>query len=385
MSGLKIIADANMRGVEAVFQPYGEVHLVEGRSLRRQDLQGADVLLVRSVTSVDSELLRGTGVRFVGTATSGLEHVDGHYLAEQGIRFAHARGSNANAVVEYDLAAIAACDDYLERLLDGGVLGIVGQGHVGAALARCARALGIRIRCHDPWLESVEDQADLAAVLAADVICLHPELTRRKPHPSYHLLNADRLAQVSGDSLLINTSRGAVVDNAALCERLQQGRGPACVLDVWEHEPHLQPGLLEQVRLGTPHIAGHSLDAKLEGTRMLGAALATAFDLAPPGVPREAGGAPTLSAPQELAGSALLRWLLSARYDIGADDAALRHAVTGPGTAATPAAVAAAFDDLRRHYPQRRELRGSPVCAPSAPEAWASALGYQPVAAESTR
>ncbi|WP_116365036.1 4-phosphoerythronate dehydrogenase [Parahaliea mediterranea] len=372
MSGLTIVADANMRGVETVFSPYGEVQLVEGRSLRRQDLQGADVLLVRSVTSVDSELLRGTGVRFVGTATSGLEHVDAHYLAEQGIRFAHARGSNANAVVEYVLAAIAACDNYLERLLEGGVLGIVGQGHVGRALARCARALGVQVRAHDPWLESVEDAADLAAVLAADVICLHPELTRRKPHPSYHLLDAQALEQLPQHSLLINASRGAVVDNAALCSLLQQGRGPACVLDVWEHEPHLQPGLLQQVRLGTPHIAGHSLDAKLEGTRMLGAALAAAFDLAPPAL-LEGDAVATLAAPPGLAGGDLLRWLLQARYDIRADDAALRDALAG----ASGAQAAQAFDALRRLYPQRRELKGSPVYAPAAPAAWATALGYR--------
>ncbi|TXS95634.1 4-phosphoerythronate dehydrogenase [Parahaliea maris] len=373
MSGLKIVADANMRGVEAVFSQYGSVELVEGRNLRRGQLEGADVLLVRSVTSVDSSLLQGTGVQFVGTATSGLEHVDQHYLQTQGVRFAHARGSNANAVVEYVLAGIAACDDYLERLLAGGVLGIVGQGHVGRALARCARQLGIQLRCYDPWLDAVEDAAELDEVLGVDVLCLHPELTRQKPWPSYHLLDAARLGQLPADSLLINASRGAVVDNAALLERLAAAPGQRCVMDVWEHEPHLLPGLLEQVDIGTPHIAGHSLDAKLEGTRMLGAALATAFDLVPPESQLAGPPVASLQAPENLQGADLLRWLLQARYEIRADDRALRDAVAGaPGSE-----VAAAFDALRRDYPQRRELRGSPVYAPAAPAAWASALGYR--------
>lgn len=373
MSGLKIVADANMRGVEAVFSQYGAVELVEGRTLRRSQLEGADVLLVRSVTSVDSTLLQGTGVRFVGTATSGLEHVDQDYLQSHDVRFAHARGSNANAVVEYVLAGIAACDDYLERLLEGAVLGIVGQGHVGAALARCARQLGIALRCYDPWLEGVEDAAGLDAVLAADVLCLHPELTRQKPWPSYHLLDAARLGQLPADSLLINASRGAVVDNAALLERLQANPGQRCVMDVWEHEPHLLPGLLERVDIGTPHIAGHSLDAKLEGTRMLGAALAAAFDLAPPERQVAGPAVAQLEAPAHLRGARLLRWLLQARYQIRADDRALRDAVAG----AAGSEAAAAFDTLRREYPQRRELRGSAVLAPAAPPEWACALGYR--------
>lgn len=379
MSGLRIVADANMRGVEAIFSRYGDIELVEGRGLRRAQLAGADVLLVRSVTVVDSELLRDTGVRFVGTATSGLEHVDRHYLAEQDIRFAHARGANANSVVEYTLAAIAATEDYLERLLDGATLGIVGHGYVGSALANCARTLGIPVRVFDPWLESVPDAATLEAVLGCEVICLHPELTRRQPWPSYHLLDAGRLASLSPSALLVNASRGAVVDNAALLALLEQRQAPPCVLDVWEHEPSINRRLLGAVSLGTAHIAGYSLDAKLEATRMLGTALAEAFDLAPPADDEGAPPVPVLTIPETVDETVTLRRLLKGRYDIEADDRALREAVLGASLDSSRDNASKAFDRLRRDYPLRRELRGSPVRAPAAPERFRRALGYRPV------
>lgn len=378
MSGLRIVADANMRGVEDIFARYGDIDFVEGRALRPAQLAGTDVLLVRSVTVVDSALLRDSDVRFVGTATSGLEHIDRDYLDERGIRFAHARGANANAVVEYALAAIAASGDYLERLLAGAPLGIVGHGHVGAGLARCARALGIATRVYDPWLEAVPDAASLEEVLACDVICLHPELTRRAPWPSYHLLGAEQLTAVPNRSLLVNASRGAVVDNAALLARLSRSPRPRCVLDVWEHEPRISRELLGEVQLGSAHIAGYSLDAKLAATRLLGVALAEAFDLEAP--PADAGvpPAPVLALTAHDGDTDALRQLLLGRYDISADDRALRGAVLG----AALEDVGPAFDSLRRNYPQRRELRGSPVYAPGLPDRFQRALGFQPVERE---
>ncbi|MBN7798856.1 4-phosphoerythronate dehydrogenase [Parahaliea mediterranea] len=381
MSGLRIVADANMRGVEEVFARYGDIDFVEGRALRPSQLADTDVLLVRSVTVVDSALLGDSGVRFVGTATSGLEHIDRAYLDEHGIRFAHARGANANSVVEYALAAIAASGDYLERLLAGAPLGIVGHGHVGAGLARCARALGIVTRVCDPWQEAVPDAASLEQVLGCEVICLHPELTRRAPWPSYHLLGAERLALVPDGALLINASRGAVVDNAALLARLARSPRPRCVLDVWEHEPWISRELLGEVQLGSAHIAGYSLDAKLAATRLLGVALAEAFDLEAP--PADAGVPPAAVLALESPGSdtEALRQLLLGRYDIVADDRALRGAVLG----AARDDVGPAFDGLRRHYPERRELRGSPVYAPGLPDRFQRALGYRPVEREWAR
>lgn len=373
MRSLRIVADVNLPGVEAMLSPWGRVRLVEGRGLTRDSLLDADVLLVRSVTRVDRQLLEGTPVRFVGSGTAGLDHVDRAWLREEGIGFAAAPGANANAVVEYVLAVIAAIDDCAERLLGGGRVGIVGYGHVGRALSARLQGMGIDCCQHDPWLEQgcMPAPASLAEVLDCDVISLHCELTREAPWPSHHLLDGARLAGLHSGQLLINAARGPVVDNAALGDRLAQADAPRCVLDVWEAEPGVDPELLRRVNLGSPHIAGYSLDAKWAATRMLAEALADFVgQAAPPG-----GGLPPLKPlrlPVHLAGAGLWRVLSASRYDPLEDDRALRALVLD----GKPEEVASGFDALRRHYRERRELAGSRVIAATEHQkAFAEAMG----------
>lgn len=375
MTALRIVADSNLPGVETVFSPWGEVRRVEGRTLQREQLLEADVLLVRSVTRVDRALLEGTPVRFVGSGTAGLDHVDREFLQARGIGFAAAPGANANAVVEYVLAVIGAVDDFAERLLNGGRVGIVGCGHVGHTLAARLDALGIANCQYDPWLaeEGLPTPGSLAEVLACDVISLHCELTRQAPWPSYHLLDAACLAALTPQQLLINASRGAVVDNRALAARLRAAEAPRAVLDVWEAEPRVDAALLERLALGTPHIAGYSLDAKWAATRLLADALAEFLGRAG----AMAGALPSPEAielPGHLAGAGLWRALLGSRYDPREDDRALRALVS----TAEPAQVPSGFDALRRHYRERRELAGSRVhVATEHQREFAQALGCQ--------
>ncbi len=150
---LTILADENIPAVEHYLGALGRVQRVNGRTLERAQLQDVDILLVRSVTRVDEALLAGCPVKFVGTATSGFDHIDRRLSGAHGIAFAYAPGSNANSVVEYVLAAIAAVGDKLEQLLAGGVVGIVGYGAIGKAVAARLAALGIRYRIYDPWLD----------------------------------------------------------------------------------------------------------------------------------------------------------------------------------------------------------------------------------------
>ena len=370
---LKLLADENIPAVEHYVGELGEVRRFAGRELRARDLAGADVLLVRSVTAVNEQLLAGSAVRFVGTATSGIDHVDREYLAGQGIGFRHAPGSNANSVVEYVLAAIAAVDDHLERLLAGGTVGVVGYGVIGKAVTGRLQAMGIRFKVYDPWLDqaAVRHAATLQEILACEVITLHPELTREQPWPSYHLFDGAALDQLQVGCLLINASRGAVVDNSALEALLTKGRGPALVLDVWEGEPGINPNLLQQVRQGTPHIAGYSLDGKLLATRMLVEAMAAQLELPWRDPGSAAGPAPAITLPAGLDGAALLRHLLACRYDIRRDDAALRQATL----AVDEVDAANGFDRLRREYPQRRELAGSLVRVQGIPHELLRGLG----------
>lgn len=360
---LTILADSNIPAVMDCFSPLGEVRTTNGRDLCVQQLADVDILLVRSVTQVDEALLRDSPVKFVGSATSGLDHIDQNFLSGSNIGFAHAPGANANSVVEYVLAAMCTTQDKLEQLLAGATVGIVGYGNVGQALATRLAALDINFRVYDPWLDQAKIPAgsSLEAVLASEVVTVHCELTAEQPWPSEHLLGATALQQLQPSALFINASRGAVVDNAALLQHLTRNSELNTVLDVWEGEPSINLELLNKVSLGTPHIAGYSLDAKLLATRMLRDALTSYFELAPGLAANPAADAPELSLSSLLTGAPLIRQLIQARYDITADDARLRVA-----TVNDKAKAADNFDALRKDYPPRRELLGSIVQCASA-------------------
>lgn len=355
MSNLTIVADENMPRVAEWFAPLGTVRTLPGRAIDASDLRDADVLLVRSVTRVDRALLEGSRVRFVGSATIGTDHLDLDWLAGAGIAVAAAPGCNANSVVEYVLGALSVLDGRLEALLARRQrVAVIGLGNVGGRLARLLAALGIDVVGCDPFVDSAGvPRCSLDQALAADVVCLHTPLTRTGSHPTWHLLDAARIEALCSGALLLNAGRGEVVDNAALCERLQRAADLDVVLDVWEGEPAIDVDLLRHVRLGTPHIAGYSQDGKLAGTRLVLEACCRHFGLP---VPPTAAPAqrPRLRLDAGLDPVMLLRSTLLQVYDIRQDDRQLREvlAVDRSGTA---------FDALRRYYPVRRELAACEV------------------------
>ena len=357
---LTIVADENMEAVVETMGDLGSVQLVNGRELQRRHLLEADVLLVRSVTRVNEALLESTPVRFVGTATSGFDHIDRAYLKQRDIAFTHAPGSNANSVVEYVLAAIALVDDKLEQLFAGGTVGIIGYGNIGKLLANRLSRLGISYRVYDPWLDEQQlcRPASLEEVLQCDVISIHAELTRKDPWPSYHLLGEAELSALPASCLLINASRGEVVDGGALNNLLRDARAPTVILDVWEGEPAVSQSLLSKVKLGSAHIAGYSLDGKLLATKMLKDALLDHLKL--PGSPETgnvSGSVPVIHLPEMLGGASLLRALLQHNYDLAVDDRLLREAVVDQ----CDSDVMANFDRLRKTYRVRREVFGATV------------------------
>ena len=355
-----VVVDENIPWVEHFLGDVAEIRYAAGRSIDAAVLKNADALLVRSVTRVDESSLGASHVRFVGSATSGTDHVDLDYLGSRGIAFAYAPGSNANSVVEYVLAVISAVDDKLEALLAGGRAGLIGYGVIGKMLASRFASLGIDHCVYDPWLDqsTIDHPAELEEVLGCDVVTLHAELTSREPWPSFHLLGEPELRRLKSDALMINTSRGPVVDNGALLGLLRDDAlGARIVLDVWEGEPQISAELLRRVHYGSPHVAGYSLDGKILATRMLCDRLAEILELQLPAAasPVSPPAPITVDCPENEA--QLLRQLLAERYRIGVDDAALRACTLDqpPGNAAD------AFDRLRREYRQRRELPGTRV------------------------
>lgn len=341
-----IVADRDIPLVKEAFGGLGEVRLVEGRGLVAGDVRGAEVLLVRSVTPVNAGLLEGSAVRFVGSATIGTDHLDLDYLRGRGIACAHAPGSNAQAVAEYVLSAMLALRS------EPGPVGIVGYGNTGRRLARLLDALEVPYLVNDPPLRAagfpVPHWASLADIRRMSTVSLHVPLAKSGPHPTYHLVNDGFLRGLPSDCLLINTSRGAVVDNRALLKHLDNTRMQT-VLDVWEGEPAIDFQLLERVSLGTPHIAGYSLEGKLNGTQQIYTALCEFLDAKPGWQPRREPPQRTLTS--KLRGFAAIRNLVSQVYDIRHDDAQLRRLRQSPS-----AERAAGFDRLRRTYPLRREF-----------------------------
>lgn len=348
---MKIVADENMPLVTELFGAFGEVVTAPGRQIDRNLVADADVLLVRSVTPVDQRLLGGSRVGFVGSATIGTDHLDLACLASQNTAWANAPGCNAAAVADYVLAALCAvAPGWRERRV-----AIVGCGNVGSGLYRRLEALAVETRCFDPFLDqhSGLPLVPFEQVLAADIICLHTPLTRSGPHSTWHLFDAEVLAQLRPGTLVLNAGRGGVIDNRALVTELERGRLGA-VLDVWEGEPDIAADLLAQVAIGTPHIAGYSLEGRIRGTLMVynafcrwaGVAAALSLDEALARVPGLVAGPLGLT----VADAASFESLVLDAYDPRHDHRQLLAALAGtsPG--------GAAFDALRKNYPWRREF-----------------------------
>lgn len=352
---MKIVADENMPGL-APLESLGELVRVPGRQVTPAQLADADILLVRSVTRVDAALLAGSKVRFVGSATIGTDHVDLDALAQAGIRFAHAPGCNAMAVAEYVLQVALHWAVGRRQPLAGCRVAVVGVGNVGSRVAALLAALGCQVLPYDPPRQRAGEVlpwpwADWSSVLQADVISLHVPLADAGEDATRHLLDAAALEQLDERQLLVNTCRGPVIDNVALEGRLVAPQPPAVVLDVWEQEPLVPASLLQRVLLGSPHVAGYSLEGKLRGSAQVLAAL---FDWLGTGARLPEVQAPPGEWRADVLDEQGLLALLRSRYDVRDDLALLQQALCAD-------APAAAFDRLRRDYRVRHEMAGVEV------------------------
>lgn len=355
-----IVADENIPHLDSFFADIGEVRAVCGRSMTAEQVREADILLVRSVTRVDEALLKGSRVRFVGTTTIGTDHVDLDYLRQQSIRFSAAPGCNANSVVEYVLTVLSlwaertGMDDWADLSV-----GIIGAGNVGSELGRRLERLDFKVKlCDPPRAEAEPDNADqfvgLDDALGCDVVTFHTPLSREGAYPTWHLMNEFRIQALRPGQLLINTSRGEVVDNQALLARLEAGQAPAVVLDVWENEPAILAGLAGHSWLATPHIAGYSLEGKVMGVEAVYQAVSHYLGLP---ARKQAGQflpEPPLSKMSFTGSVAELdaaNRAMRACYDPRSDDVRLRLVLAGGEQQRKEG-----FDRLRRDYPVRREF-----------------------------
>lgn len=357
---MKIVVDENIPQAREAFDSIGEIIFSNGRKISNELLADVDVLLVRSITNVDEKLLTGTNVKFVATATAGTDHIDKEYLIRNKITFADAAGCNSFSVAEYLIAALSNIFSNNNFSFNGKSLGVVGIGNVGSKVVRFAEYLGFNVLQNDPPLErklGVKDFVPLEDILQCNIISFHVPLTHSGIDKTYHLLNEKNLDQIKSGTILINTSRGEVIDNKALKKRLQNKNDLITVLDVWENEPNIDFELLEKVNLGSAHIAGYSLEGKINGTEIIYNKLCDFLGITPkwkakyPLITN-----PVITIDHNSTIEKLLNIIIKQIYSIEQDDNLLRSGINLAGDLRTKH-----FDELRKNYSIRREFNNYTV------------------------
>ncbi len=367
-----VVAGENIpyvREVVSTIEGVDEVRIVKKGEMTTEAVRDAELLLVRSTVQVNESMLAGTRVRFVATATIGTDHVDLDYLRSRGIEFASAPGSNARSVAEWVASALLVLESRGLVELEGATLGVVGVGNVGSRVVEVAKALGLKTLLNDPpralrlaqdagteLVEGARARAEgpqgfvsLDEVAAdSDIVTFHVPLEKDGPDPTYHLLGGEFLSKLKPRAVVINTARGAVADTAALVEARGAKLG-ALAVDVWEGEPSVPRELFDVADIGTPHIAGHSFDGKVGGTRLIYEA-ACRFLGREPAWPDDLPPREDLKARLE---KPSLLDAVRASYDIEADHEGLREILRRDSADER----AAGFAEFRKDYRKRREFR----------------------------
>ena len=367
---LKWVIDDVIPHTAALQALMGDVTILPGRDITPATISDADILLVRSITPVNESLLAGTSVQFVGTATAGVDHFDVEAIERLGVAWAAAPGSNAVSVVEYVLCALATAG-WFERVVSGLPVGLIGLGQVGGRLARRLSHLGCQVLAYDPlrmdWPSDIR-RAELEEILCQPVISLHANLHDQGAHASRGLLKADRAEQMiaalpkhEDAGLFINAGRGDLMTIVALSRLVDSPW--TVILDTWPGEPSLSADCLSRCDWVSPHIAGHSINARENGSDLLAAAVARWAGVevpASPGLVDQDDAAITIDIPSTERGAAdneVTAWMtgfLRQQTILPREDARLREAAAAGLTSVE-------FDQLRKSYQQPAEWTGQRV------------------------
>ena len=348
---MKIVVDRNIPFIQGILEKYAEVVYRDGREISRSDVLDADALIIRTRTKCNRYLLEGSAVRFIASATIGYDHIDTAFCQANNIFWTNAAGCNSSSVQQYIAAALFHLAEELKFELSEKTIGIVGVGNVGSKVARLCTALGMRVLLNDPPRERREGSKEFVSldtiVEDAEIVTFHVPLNMEGDDRTFHLVDEKLLSQFRKSQILINSSRGEVLDSEALKVALHGKMLAECVLDVWEREPEIDIQLLGLVEIGTPHIAGYSADGKANGTSMSVQAFSRFFgldlnDWYPEKVPLPAN--TVLEADcRNVSELNVIAGLIQRTYDILADDARLRMS---PQT----------FEKQRGAYHLRREF-----------------------------
>ena len=267
---MNILADRAIPYLEETIGTLGRLETLPAAEITPSSLADTDALVVRTRNKITSQLLHNSKVRFVATVAAGTDHVDIPYLQSRGIEFVSSPGCNANAVAEYVVTVLMVLSSMKQFTLANKTLGVVGVGNVGGRLVDKARILGMKVLENDPPRQQRSGEAGfvpLEETLRADIVTLHVPLTKGGNHPTYQMIGQREFQRMRPGTVLINTSRGPVIDTVALKQAMSQGRLSCLVLDVWEGEPEIDLEVLDRAVLGTPHIAGYTTEGRLNAVR----------------------------------------------------------------------------------------------------------------------
>jgi erythronate-4-phosphate dehydrogenase len=348
---MKIVADDKIPFLRGVLEPYAEVVYLPGKQINNEILLNCDAILIRTRTRCTEELLEGTRVRFIGTATIGYDHIDIPYCNENNISWTNAPGCNSSSVQQYIAAALMRISSECRFNLKDKTIGIIGVGNVGSKVEKFAHTLGMNVLLNDPPRARSEGKGNfhsLNEVLSeSDIVTVHVPLNMSGEDFTYHLFNEDIFKKLRKGAWFINTSRGEVMDTSALKKVLCPGKLGGAIIDVWENEPDFDHELMQQVFISTPHIAGYSADGKANGTAMVVHSLGRYFKIDteswyPENIPPPA--SPVISIDcSDKSEEEIIREAIEHTYNINEDNARLR---LNP----------AEFEKLRGDYPLRREF-----------------------------
>lgn len=274
---LKIVADKAIPFLEGVFDPYADMTYLPGDKIGPEDVRDADVLMVRTRTKCNADLLEGSKVKFIATATIGTDHIDFPYCDSKGIVVRNAPGCNAGGVMEYVFSALYGLASRKSISLQGDTIGIIGVGHVGSLIERMGRALGFKILKCDPPRAEAEGSfgfCDLEYLLQnSQIVTLHVPLDET----TRGMADSEFFSLMQPGAFFINAARGEVVCDDALKAAIPK-LGPV-IIDTWNHEPDIDLDLMDKVAIATPHIAGYSYQGKQNGTAAAVRAVAHYFGI----------------------------------------------------------------------------------------------------------
>ncbi len=346
---MKLVIDKNIPFIKGLLEPFADIRYIQGSSIGKNDVLDADGLIIRTRTRVGPDLLEGSSVKYIGTTTIGTDHIDTEWCDNKGIHYKSAPGCNSVSVNQYVLAALCTLSSKYKFVPEETTLGLIGVGNVGSKVAASAQALGYKVILNDPPRARREGNDNFLSldrlIKNSDIISLHVPFTESGPDPTSRLIDTQLLNRVRNNTIIINTSRGGIVNETALIESLDNKKIMACVIDTWENEPAINIDLMKRAAIATPHIAGYSSDGKLRATSIILKDLSDFFSL--PEIKTNISLDPPLNDLISPDMSADLNTMVASAilkaYPIIDDHHSL---VNNPGM----------FEELRNKYPNRREF-----------------------------